>query len=274
MNDLKESHPDAADSVDWAEVTPVADLFSVRDRVALMTGATAGLGRRMAAVLHAGGAKVVLAGRREDRLAEVAAALPGSLPVPTDVADDDALQGLVARAVEEHGGVDILVNNAGTAFAGRAREETREHIDATLAVNLTAAMRLAQLVYDSMVERGGGSIVNVSSIAGGVGIGGRLPQASYAASKGGLISLTRELAVQWARDGIRVNAVAPGFFSSEMTGALLAHEKISDFILRNSPLGRTGVPADFDGALLFLASDAGSFTTGQTLFVDGGWTAR
>jgi NAD(P)-dependent dehydrogenase (short-subunit alcohol dehydrogenase family) len=216
----------------------------------------------------------VLAGRREDRLAEVAAALPGSLPVPTDVADDEALRGLVDRALEEHGGVDILVNNAGTAFAGRAQEESREHIDATIAVNLTAALRLAQLVYGSMVARGGGSIVNVSSIAGGVGIGGRLPQASYAASKGGLISLTRELAVQWAPDRIRVNAVAPGFFSSEMTGALLGHEKISDFILRNSPLGRTGVPGDFDGVLLYLASAAGSFTTGQTLFVDGGWTAR
>ncbi|MFT3866552.1 MAG: SDR family oxidoreductase [Solirubrobacterales bacterium] len=274
MNDLGASTVAGADVGDWSAVAPVTDLFSVRDRVALVTGATAGLGRRMAAVLHAAGAKVVLAGRREDRLAEVAAALPGSLTVATDVAVDDDLARLAGRAVEEHGRVDILVNNAGTAFAGRAQEETPEHIDATLRVNLTAALRLAQLVYEPMVGVGGGSIVNVASIAGSVGIGGRLPQASYAASKAGLMGLTRELAVQWARDGIRVNAIVPGFFASEMTDGLLGHEKISDFILGNSPLRRTGVPGDFDGALLLLASDAGSFMTGETLHVDGGWTAR
>lgn len=250
------------------------------NKTALVTGSTSGIGLGIARALAGTGANVVLNGMGDPtQIEEVRRQIADEHNVRVvysgaDMSKREDIEAMMDLAESEFGGVDILVNNAGTAFAGRAREETREHIDATLAVNLTAAMRLAQLVYDSMVERGGGSIVNVSSIAGGVGIGGRLPQASYAASKGGLISLTRELAVQWARDGIRVNAVAPGFFSSEMTGALLAHEKISDFILRNSPLGRTGVPADFDGALLFLASDAGSFTTGQTLFVDGGWTAR
>lgn len=274
MNESGASTVAGAEVGDWSAVAPIADLFSVRDRVALVTGATAGLGRRMAAVLHAAGAKVVIAGRREERLAEVASALPGALPVTADVAVDDDLVQLVARALEQHGRVDILINNAGAAFAGRAQEESLEHIEATLRVNLTAALRLAQLVYEPMVAVGGGSIVNVASIAGSVGIGGRLPQASYAASKAGLMGLTRELAVQWARDQVRVNAIVPGFFASEMTDGLLGHEKISEFILGNSPLRRTGVPGDFDGALLLLTSEAGSFMTGETLHVDGGWTAR
>jgi NAD(P)-dependent dehydrogenase (short-subunit alcohol dehydrogenase family) len=181
---------------------------------------------------------------------------------------------LVTRATEHFGPVEILVNNAATVFADSAQDESRAHIETTIGVNLVAPLRLCQLVHAGMAETGKGAIINVSSIVAHVGMGGRLPQASYAASKGGLAALTRELAAQWARDGIRVNAIAPGFFRSEITAEIFENEKIHEFILRNSLIRRVGEAADFDGALLFLASDASGFVTGQTLHVDGGWTAR
>jgi NAD(P)-dependent dehydrogenase (short-subunit alcohol dehydrogenase family) len=248
------------------------DLFSVAGRVAVVTGATAGLGERMARTLHAAQARVVVAGRRADRLDALVADCPGMVAVPCDLERDEDLVRLAGTAAEL-GPVDILVNNAATIVGAKAQDETREDIEATLRVNLVAPLRLCQLVYPGMAERGRGAIVNVTSIVAHHGIG-RLPQAGYAGSKGGLAALTRELAVQWARDGIRVNAIAPGFFRSEITEGILGSEKITEFILRNTPLGRVGEPGDFDGALLFLASDASSFVTGQTVFVDGGWTAR
>jgi NAD(P)-dependent dehydrogenase (short-subunit alcohol dehydrogenase family) len=123
-----------------------------------------------------------------------------------------------------------------------------------------------------MAERGRGSIVNVASIAAHVGVG-RIPQAAYSASKGGLLSLTRELAAQWGRQGIRVNALSPGFFRSEMTEGVFASEKLTDYVVESSMLRRVGAPTDLDGAVIFLASDASAFMTGQALVVDGGWTA-
>lgn len=251
-----------------------AERFPVHDRIALVTGATSGLGARMASVLHGAGAQVVVTGRRRDRLDALARELPGTLPVAMDASKDEDLVNAVRRATHEVGPPDILVNNAATVFAHVAQEEPRRAIERTLNVNLVAPMRLAQLVYDGMAAKGHGSIVNITSIVAHVGMGGRLPQASYAASKGGLTALTRELAAQWARDGIRVNAIAPGFFRSEITGPVFDSEPIMDFILRNTPIRRVGEPEDFDGALLFLASGASEFVTGQTLHVDGGWTAR
>lgn len=257
-----------------AAVQPIAELFSVRDRVAVVTGATAGLGERMAAVLHGAGARVVVAGRRRDRLEALEEQLPGAVAVQSDAASDADLQRLVATTEQHFGSVEILVNNAATVFANTAQGEPRDEIEETLAVNLVAPMRLSQLVYEGMAARGRGSIINITSIVGQVGMGGRLPQASYAASKGGLAALTRELAAQWARDGIRVNAIAPGFFRSEITAPLFDNERLNEFILRNSLIKRVGEPSDFDGALLYLASDASAFVTGQTVTVDGGWTAR
>jgi NAD(P)-dependent dehydrogenase (short-subunit alcohol dehydrogenase family) len=154
-----------------------------------------------------------------------------------------------------------------------AEDETAEGIRRTLDLNLLAPFRLAQAVFPHMRAAGGGSIVHISSISGRVGIPG-IPQASYAASKGGLSGLTAELAVQWARHGIRVNTVAPGFFRSEITEGMYTDERQHAWLRRNTLLPRDGTAGDIVGAVLWLASDAGRYVTGQTVVVDGGWTAR
>jgi NAD(P)-dependent dehydrogenase (short-subunit alcohol dehydrogenase family) len=190
------------------------------------------------------------------------------------VSKDEDLQELVHRAQRELGPVDILVNNAGTiGEVVPAQRETRASFERVLAVNLVAPARLAALVLPGMAERGSGSIIGISSISGLVGIG-HIPQASYAASKAGLGGLTRELALQWARHGVRVNAIAAGYFESELTAELYASSKASEWVDMNTPLRTRGHPQDFSGALLLLASDAGRYITGQTVVVDGGWTAR
>jgi len=253
---------------------PVGDLFSLEGRTVLLTGASAGLGRRFAHVLSSAGAQVGIVGRRRELLEQVAAEERGCVPLPCDLGDAEAVAALVDRARSELGPVDVLVNNAAHIAGGvRAEDESAADIATTLAVNLTSPIMLAQAVFPGMAERGRGVIVNVTSMAALVGIA-RFPQAVYAASKGGLQAITREWAAQWARQGIRVNAIAPGFFESEMTGGVIHHEKVQKWILDNTLLPRHGVASDFDGALLYLASDASSYVTGQTIVVDGGWTAH
>lgn len=249
------------------------DLFRVSGRVTLVTGASSGLGRRMAEVLHGAGARIAILSRRMDRLEELAEKLPGTLPIECDLAHPESLPGVVATVERKLGRVEILVNNAAIGYGRPAHEETLDKIQTVATVNLVSPYRLAQLVYPGMENRGSGCIVNVTSIAAHVGVG-TIPQGAYAASKGGLLALTRELATQWGPSGIRVNAIAPGFARSEMTDGLLASERLSAYVIANSPLGRFGDPSDLDGALLYLCSDASSFMTGQTLLVDGGWTAR
>jgi NAD(P)-dependent dehydrogenase (short-subunit alcohol dehydrogenase family) len=241
--------------------------------VAIVTGASAGLGRRFARVLHAAGATVVVAARRGDALEDLAAELGDRIvPVPTDVADAGAREHQVARAVEAGGGrLDVLVNNAGISWIGPAEAEPAESWDRTLAVNLTAPFHLCQLAFDPMVSSGGGTIVNVSSILGLVG-GTPVKQAGYCASKGGLVNLTRELGAQWARKGVRVNGIAPGWFPSEMTEVMWGDDASEAYVQRGAPIGREGAEHELDGALLFLASDASTYVVGQTIPVDGGWT--
>lgn len=251
-----------------------AELFSVAGKAALVTGATSGLGQRMVSVLSAAGATVAFLGRRRERLDELAEACPGSVPIRCDLARIDEIDRAHAAAVEALGPIDVLVNNAAVIHGGKAEDEDIETARETLETNLLAPFRLCQLVHPEMKEREAGSIINVSSILAHAGMG-RLPQASYAASKGGLRALTMELAAQWGRHGIRVNAIAPGFFHSEITTPLLERWPAGEeFILRNSLIQRVGERSDFDGALLYLASEASSFVTGQTIVVDGGWTAR
>jgi NAD(P)-dependent dehydrogenase (short-subunit alcohol dehydrogenase family) len=216
---------------------------------------------------------VAIVARRYDRLVALAEEI-GGLAVECDLLDLARVQEVVPLVAAELGGPEILVNAAGNIFSHeRAEAETLSDIRRTVDLNLVAPFLLAQGAFPHMVEAGRGAIVNVSSIGGRVGVPG-IPQASYAASKMGLSGLTAELAVQWARHSIRVNTVAPGFFRSEITDDLYEGEKGSAWLRRNTPLPVEGAVEDFVGAVLWLASDASRYVTGQTVVVDGGWTIR
>jgi NAD(P)-dependent dehydrogenase (short-subunit alcohol dehydrogenase family) len=197
------------------------------------------------------------------------------LPIQADLAEREEVIAAAAASLKAlDGRVDILVNNAAYIAGGvKAEDETHEDIRRTLAVNVEAPIALAQAVFPGMRERGDGSIINITSITARVG-SARFPQAVYAASKGGLEAMTREWASQWSRYGIRINSLAPGWIESELTSTVIHAPKIQEWILRNTLLPRHGQPDDFDGALLLLASDAGRYITGQTIVVDGGWTAH
>jgi NAD(P)-dependent dehydrogenase (short-subunit alcohol dehydrogenase family) len=249
----------------------VTDLFRLDGRVAVVTGASSGLGVAFAQALAEAGADVVLGARRVDRLEETAELVRAvgrrAVTVATDVADADACQALVDTAMAELGRVDVLVNNAGVGTAVPATRETPEQFRSVIDVNLNGAYWMAQAC--GRVMQPGSSIVNISSVLGITTAG--LPQAAYAASKAGLNGLTRDLASQWGgRKGIRVNSVAPGFFVSEMTeqyppGYLEAQQG-------RIPLGRKGELPELAATVVFLASDAAGYITGQTLPVDGGMT--
>ena len=247
--------------------------FDLSGRVALVTGASSGLGAAVARGLAGAGAKVAIAARRYDRLEALADEIGGAA-IACDLLDAAQTDGLVAQVADQLGGPAILVNAAGMiAGVVPAEEEQPESVMDTLTLNLIAPFRLCQDVFPHMVAAGGGAIVHVSSIGGVVGVPG-IPQASYAASKAGLSGLTVELAVQWARHSIRVNTVAPGFFKSEMTDVLYDQERSHDWLRRNTPLPFDGAADDIVGAVMWLVSDAGRYVTGQTIVVDGGWTAK
>src|SRR5215218_9962001 len=247
------------------------DLFRLDGRVAIVTGASSGLGVAFAQGLAEAGADVVLGARRVDRLEETAdlvrAAGRRVAVAQTDVASPEDCQALVDTAMGELGRVDVLVNNAGVDTAVPATRETPEQFRRVIDVNLNGCYWMAQACGRVMLP--GSSIVNVSSVLSLTTAG--LPQAAYAASKAGLNGLTRDLAQQWTgRRGIRVNALAPGFFASEMTDQY--PEGYLDAMGARIPAGRKGEGAELAAALVFLASDAGGYVTGQTIAVDGGMT--
>jgi NAD(P)-dependent dehydrogenase (short-subunit alcohol dehydrogenase family) len=247
-------------------------LFDLAGRVAVVTGASSGLGDGLARALAAAGAKVAVVARRKDRLDALADEI-GGLAVPADLLDLENLDAIVPTIVDGLGPPEILVNAAGNVFSqARAEDEPLDAILQTVNLNLVAAYRLAQEVFPHMVTVGRGAIVNISSISSVVGIPG-IPNAAYAASKAGLTGLTADLAIEWARHSIRINTIAPGFFPSEITTSLFEDQKGEAWLRRNTPLPYHATVDDFVGAVLWLTSDAGRFVTGQTIFVDGGWTA-
>ena len=249
----------------------ITDMYRLDGTVAIVTGASSGLGVAFAQALAEAGADVVLGARRVDRLEATAQLVRDAgrrvLAVATDVADPAQCQALVDAAMAEFGQVDILVNNAGIGTAAPATRETPEQFREVIDINLNGCYWMAQACGRVMAP--GSSIINISSVLGITTAG--LPQAAYAASKAGLIGLTRDLANQWTgRKGIRVNAIAPGFFESEMTqqyppGYLEA-------MAARIPAGRKGDPRELAATVVFLASPAGGYITGQTLPVDGGLT--
>ena len=246
-------------------------MFRLEDRVAVVTGASSGLGVAFARAIAEAGGIVALAARRADRLADVAAELRAEGyrvgTYQTDIVDPGQCQGLVDGVMEEFGHIDVLVNNAGLGTAHPALRETPEQFRQVIDVNLNGSYWLAQACGRVMAP--GSSIINVSSVLALTTAG--LPQAAYSASKAGLLGLTRDLAQQWgARRGIRVNAVAPGFFATEMT-----EQYQPGYLDAMSPrvlLTRKGDPRELAATVVWLASDAAGFVTGQTIVIDGGFT--
>jgi len=247
--------------------------FRLDGKVAVVTGASSGLGDRFARVLDAVGARVVVAARRADRLESLAADLRDAVVVPADLAVPADRERLAAVTLETCGRVDVLVNNAGIGGKVSLEDEPLEDFRRVMEVNVTAIWHLCQLLAKPLAADGGGSIVNISSMLGHVG-STPVKQASYCASKGAVVNLTRELALQLARRNVRVNALCPGWFQSELTAGMESDESALAFIRANGPMPRMGDAHELDGALLLLSTEAGTFLTGQSLIVDGGWTAR
>jgi len=249
-------------------------MTDLTERVVIVTGGSSGLGEQLGRALAAAGATPVLAARRAERLARLEREVPGVHAVACDVTDAGERERLVETVIERHGRLDGLVNNAGVGATGPALKTSVEAFGRVLDVNLTAPFALACLAATRMRANGGGSIVNVASVMGLRSIG-QIPDAAYVASKAGIIGLTRELASQWGRYGIRVNAVAPGFFASEMTAELGDDpEAFPPFLLERTPLGRGGRAGELDAAVVFLLGQGGSYVTGHVLSVDGGMAVR
>ncbi|MDO8363343.1 MAG: SDR family oxidoreductase [Actinomycetota bacterium] len=256
-----------------ATIVNPLDMFRLDGRTVLVTGASSGLGARFARVVHAVGANVVLSARRIDRLEALAAELPGAFVVAADISQAGDREQLAAAAIQHFGRVDVLVNNAGVGGGVAVEDETVELFRNTMEINVTSVWHMSKLCAPSMIAAGGGSIINIASMMGHVA-SAPLKEAHYCASKGAVVNLTRELAVQWARKGVRVNALCPGFFVSEMTAGMDTDEGSQRFITTNTPIPRMGHVHELDAALLFLAGAGSTFYTGQSLIVDGGWTAR
>ena len=253
------------------------DLFRLSGKTAVVTGGGRGLGQYMAEALSDAGANVVLCSRKLEALEEVKAEIEGrggkALALECDVTDPDDVDRVVKETEEAFGAIDVLVNNSGATWGAPAEEMPLEKFDLVVRVNVRGTFLMSQAVGRRMIERGeGGRIVNISSVAGLVGGDPEYMQTiGYNSSKGAVISMTRSLATSWARHGINVNAIAPGWFPTKMSGGLI--ENFEEKMLEDIPLGRFGEPEDIKGAVLFLASPAAAYVTGQTVVVDGGATA-
>jgi NAD(P)-dependent dehydrogenase (short-subunit alcohol dehydrogenase family) len=250
-------------------------LFDLAGRVAMVTGGGAGLGRQMAEGLAEMGANLVLCARKKERCEQAARELQvlgiTALGMGCDVTNPASVQEAVDAAVSRFGGIDILVNNAGTSWGAPVEEMRLEQWRKVIETNLTGSFLCTQAVGKVMLRQRRGKIINIASVAGMAGSPDELQAIGYSASKGGVITLTRDLARKWARHGVYVNAIAPGWFPTRMSAVVI--ERNREKFLQGIPLGRFGNEQDLKGAAVFLASSASDYVTGHVLVVDGGQTA-
>ena len=251
------------------------ELNSLTDKVALITGATSGIGAQQARALSNAGASVVLVGRREDRLKELAEEIRNSGGeadyLAADLSDESQWDIVVKASLSFFGRVDILCNTAGVNLRQHADDVTSESWDLTLTLNLKVPFMLAQKLIPNMRERGWGKIINVASLQSERAFPNGI---AYGASKGGITQLTRAMAEAWSKDGISCNAIAPGFFPTELTAPVFDNQEMSDNFANQTAIGRNGELSDLDGICVFLSSHASDYITGQTIYIDGGFTAK
>jgi NAD(P)-dependent dehydrogenase (short-subunit alcohol dehydrogenase family) len=254
----------------------VLDSFRVDGKVALVTGGARGLGRTMAEALAEAGADIALSGRSLDACQEAADAIAAATgrkvrAFAADVTKIEDVERLASGVEAEMGRIDILINNAGVNIRGPVQQLSEADWDAVIDTNLKGPFLCARAIGPRMVTRGWGRVINMGSILGVVALPGRAP---YASSKAGIINLTRVLALEWAGTGVTVNAICPGAFGTELNRSLLDDPvKYKEFVAQ-IPMGRWGDVHELAGAAVFLASEASSYVTGSSIFVDGGWTAR
>ena len=249
--------------------------FTLAGKVALVTGGTSGIGRRQALALAQAGAAVVLLGRREAQLQEavvdIEATGGSAAALPADLSDRGLLHGIAERAALPFGAIDILINAAGVNFRQPVEEITIDSWDRTINLNLAVPFFLARFLVPAMKEGGWGRIINIASLQSSRAFPNGL---AYGASKGGISQLTRAMAEAWSRYGITCNAIAPGFFPTELTAPVYENPELLDKLAAQTTIGRNGVLSDLDGLTVFLASPASDYVTGQVIHIDGGFTAK
>lgn len=251
------------------------ELFSLRDKVALVTGAGRGLGKSMALALSESGAHVAVVSRTRSDIEATAREVQEngvqSIPIAADVTRQEDVEKIVEKVLDEWKTIDILVNNVGTYMFGHCLESSLDDWHKMLDINLTSTYLCSKAVGKHMAKRQQGKIINISSALGVFGAGG---SAAYCASKGGVIQLTRALAIEWAKYHVTVNAIAPYSMETEMTKTMLEDEKVKNAIISKIPLKRIGRPSDLSGTVVFLAAKASDYITGQVIFVDGGFSVQ
>jgi len=250
------------------------DKFSLLGKAAIVIGASRGLGQGMAKALAEAGADLALVARTPSSLEKLAEEIEGGgrrcLALPTDVSRPSEIQAVVDRVIEFFGKIDILINSQGTQVRKPALEMTEQDWDGLMSINLKSVFFSCQIVGRQMIKQGKGKIINVASLTSIIGLANI---SIYGASKGGVAQLTKALAVEWAPHHINVNAILPGYYQTEMTADLFKNEERAKWVLSRIPLGRTGLPEDLAGTVVFLSSEASDYITGQIIPVDGGWLA-